>query len=172
MDSPDQLIVDAAIAFARISHKGQMYGDFPYTYHLKKVSDTLLKFSVLDPQMHAAAWLHDVVEDTEVEIDEVEMIFGKRVADIVYKVTNESGRNRAERHKKTYHKIKSCNYALQLKLADRIANTEESIRTKSSLLQMYKKEYEGFRNVLYTSDVHEKMWAYLDLLMKYEVQNG
>lgn len=167
-----EITIESAAHFAKVAHGEQKYGNFPYVYHLQKVFETLQRFGCQDENILAAAWLHDVVEDTNVTREQVALFFGKTIEDLVWRVTNAKGvgKNRAERHAVTYKKIVESNDALMLKLADRIANTEESIARNPKLLQMYKKEYKGFREALYIPGVHEKMWKHLDKLM--ENKNG
>jgi hypothetical protein len=114
-----------------------------------------------------AAWLHDIIEDTSVTYDDVQREMGNEIAALVFAVTNEAGANRRERHEKTYPKIKAHPEAIILKLADRIANTEQSVRQFFShdIFGMYLKEWAGFRSKLYTPGVADAMWDYLDHLM-------
>lgn len=159
-------LVKAAQSVATVKHEGQKYGDKPYTMHLQQVSEVLTRFGVSDVEMHAAAWLHDIVEDTDMTVEQVELMFGKRVSDLVYRVTNEQGKNRKERHVKTYIKIKACEEALQLKLADRIANVERSVlESNEDMMGMYKGEHKGFKEALYTPGQYEPMWRHLDFLI-------
>jgi (p)ppGpp synthase/HD superfamily hydrolase len=119
--------------------------------------------------MEAAGGLHDIVEDTPITLMDLKVEFHCYGADcdlllkLVDNVTTESGKNRKERNLKTYPKIKSHPKSLVLKLADRLANVRNCIRTGSDLLSMYKKEYPGFREALY-SEPHP-MWAELDKLL-------
>jgi guanosine-3',5'-bis(diphosphate) 3'-pyrophosphohydrolase len=157
--------VEKAMAFAAERHGSQMYGRDPYTRHLSDVAHVLRRFGHGDDEnLVASAWLHDVVEDTATTVEEVAAEFGREVADMVFAVTNEPGKNRAERHAKTYPKIAGLNRVTTLKLADRIANTEESIRSNSSLFGMYQKEWAGFREYLIRAG-DRRMWAHLDFLM-------
>jgi (p)ppGpp synthase/HD superfamily hydrolase len=110
-----------------------------------------------------ASWLHDVVEDTPTKLKEVEEMFGPEVARLVHAVTNEDGPNRKTRHALTYPKIREAgDKAIQLKLADRIANVESG----GNLVGMYRKEFEDFRRALYTTGQAEDMWQHLWQLMK------
>lgn len=158
-------LVSVAARFAANRHEGQSYDGGPYTIHLAAVVAVLQRFGINDPEMLAAAWLHDVVEDTDTTNEELEPMFGDRVANLVYRVTNEMGRNRRERHAKTYPKIKASTDATTLKLADRIANSEASLANRPDLLDMYKKEYAAFKNALFTAGTHDLMWAHLDTLL-------
>lgn len=163
------LALQAAQALAAHFHEDQMYGDKPYVSHLAHVVEVLNRFSVKDEDMLVAGWLHDSVEDTAMTLGQIEITFGRKVRDLVYRVTNEEGKNRKERHEKTYPKIKASDDAITLKLADRIANTEASIELKDDgKIKMYAKEYPGFRKELYKIGSNESMWRHLDFLMGYE----
>jgi (p)ppGpp synthase/HD superfamily hydrolase len=151
--------------FAMERHGDQRYSSGPYSVHLAAVSAVLSRFGITDEKLHKAAWLHDVVEDTETTLEEVSSLFGEEVADLVYRVTNEEGKNRKERHAKTYPKIYESNDAITLKLADRIANTEQSVKENNVLLEMYKREYPQFKDMLFKSGSHDEMWKHLDTLI-------
>jgi len=160
------LALQAAQALAETAHKGQMYGDQPYTKHLADVVGVLRRFKVEDTDILVAGWLHDSVEDTETTLEQIELMFGRRVRDLVYRVTNEEGKNRKERHEKTYPKIQASPDAVTLKLADRIANTEASImQNDEKKMKMYAKEYPNFKQKLHVTITHESMWRHLDFLM-------
>lgn len=58
------------------------------------------------------------------------------MAEIVFCVTNEQGRNRKERIKRTYPKIRNNRWAQFVKLCDRIANVEHSLETKSRMFDV------------------------------------
>lgn len=155
-----------AKVYATEAHKAQTYsGNQPYTKHLYAVESVLRRFSITDEDMLCAAWLHDIVEDTPTTVEEVRDLFGDRVAALVYAVTNEAGANRAERHAKTYHKIQANDEALQLKLADRIANVEACIEDKDSRIKMYKKEWNEFQEKLRKPGLYENMWRHLEFLL-------
>lgn len=163
--------------FASVKHAGQTYGlGLPYTHHLSAVEQVLRRFGVAKPVEGAedfismddlallnAAWLHDVVEDTDTKLKEVREMFGEDVAHLVHAVTNEEGANRKIRHALTYPKIREAGpSAVRLKLADRIANVEAG----GNLVGMYRKEHEDFKRALFTPGQNEDMWTHLEGLMK------
>lgn len=163
-----EFALQAAEALATTSHKNQKYGEYPYTKHLNDVVEVLKRFKVNDESMLAAAWLHDTIEDTDVTLSQIEMIFGNKVADLVNRVTSKPGINRAARHELTYPQIKECDDALCLKLADRIANVEFSIaNSDESKIKMYTKEHKFFKEKLFKQGTHDAMWRHLDFLIGY-----
>ena len=57
---------EKAKTYAEEKHAGQVHGTRPFMMHLTEVVNTLHEFGYLDDDLTAAAWLHDVVEDTNV----------------------------------------------------------------------------------------------------------
>lgn len=154
-------------AFAISAHGDQKYGDKPYSYHISRVENTLVRFGFTSLVFRKGGLCHDVLEDTNVTRAELEAVIGKEASDLSFAVTNEPGKNRKERNLLTYPKIKAYpnGDAIVLKLADRIVNAEES-QDNPGLLSMYKSEYPGFRVALYTDDPRtQEMWKYLDTLL-------
>src|SRR5688572_14460291 len=159
----DSTALKFAKFYAATKHAAQSYSGLPYTHHLAAVEAVLRRYGVDDENMLVAAWLHDVVEDVKgVKLKEIREFFGDAVGNLVGAVTNEPGENRKIRAALTYPKIRNMAGAVQLKLADRIANVEQG----GTLVDMYAKEYEDFKRALYTPGQYEGMWARLDLLLK------
>lgn len=152
---------------AEFLHNGQTYGDGEdYLKHLDDVFKILKEYEIADKNILASAYLHDAIEDTQANYKLIEKYFGKNIADIVYAVTNESGINRKERNSKTYQKIQNNDKAIILKLADRIANTRQSLNN-IKFFNMYKKEFEVFKYFLYNENASKetlKMWEELEKL--------
>lgn len=87
MDNNQVSIVEKARVFAIKRHGDQKYGNnLPYEWHLEKVA-ILAKNLGYSEQIQAAAWLHDVVEDTLTSLDEIRTLFGDTIAEIVDSVT-------------------------------------------------------------------------------------
>lgn len=155
--------------FAIKAHGNQQYGDRPYSYHLESVVQ-IAKNLDLENDIILGCWLHDTIEDCNVSYQDIKREFGRDVAEIVFDVTDELGRNRKERKVKTYPKIKANEKALCVKLCDRIANLNQTISDqKFDLLSMYFKEHTEFKEKLY-SPSHNintiKLWQILDDLIE------
>jgi (p)ppGpp synthase/HD superfamily hydrolase len=87
-------LLDKAVVFATQRHSGytRKGTDIPYIVHpLEAVS--IAAGLTDDPQVLAAAVLHDVVEDTPTQLTEIESEFGKRVADLVAFQSEDKMRN-------------------------------------------------------------------------------
>lgn len=123
-------LLGAASSFALVAHGEQRYGRKPYHAHLLAAVSTLMRFydwDELPQELVDATWLHDVVEDTDVTVEQVKDLFGPRVAQLVAAVTNPTLENKAARYEMLYQQIRETPSAVVVKLADRIANIEQSI---------------------------------------------
>ena len=158
-------------AYLAISlHGTQTYDGHPYYYHLEQVVDVLKEFGFTDDKFIIAGYLHDVMEDTAISYNDLKTQFGEEIAEIVYAVTDELGRNRKERKAKTYPKIKANKDAIIVKLADRIANVRNSIKNKPSMAKMYAKEFDGFSDALFEPYTEaQSMWLQLESFIKLRV---
>lgn len=129
--------IKSAREFALKWHGEQMYGEYPYIKHLDDVYQILL---VKHPEEKflVAAYLHDILEDTDCTLKQVQDNFGKEVAELVFSVTTR-GKNRKERMKDLVEKLTIHPEAIPLKLADRYANMS-NCSDNPELLNMYIKE--------------------------------
>ncbi len=139
------------------AHGEQPYDEmFPYTKHLDDVVGVLKEFGYSGKYV-VAGYLHDVIEDTGVSYNDIKHHFGVEVAEIVFCVTDELGRNRKERKEKTLPKTASNPDAIIVKLADRIANVRHGGKVK-----MYSKEHSEFKSFLYTPGHCDELWSSLE----------
>lgn len=160
-------LIERAAARARAAHAGQEYGggDFA-TEHLARVVATLERFGERDPLLLAAAWLHDVVEDTPVTVESLREEFGDELATLVWRLTDEAGPTRRARQTATHAKIREDPRAVRVKLADRIANVESAQERSSHLVGMYRKEFAQFRRELWQRSEYPDMWSALEAAVK------
>ena len=77
-------LIRKAKIFAYKKHAGQTRkgNNEPFTSHLDKVTD-IIQTLTNDEEVIAAAWLHDVVEDTDTSLEEIYELFGDRVGRFV-----------------------------------------------------------------------------------------
>jgi (p)ppGpp synthase/HD superfamily hydrolase len=145
------------------AHSNQSYDEiFPYEKHIDDVIDVLKRFGYSGKYLVGGA-LHDSIEDDGISYNDIKKHFGVDVAEMVYCVTDEVGRNRKEKKEKTLPKTTSNPDAIILKLADRIANIEHGGK-----IDMYAKEYDEFKGALFlnTPSDAKVMWNHLDKLLK------
>ncbi|MBQ8158315.1 MAG: hypothetical protein IJ081_04765 [Prevotella sp.] len=143
----------------------QTYGkDQPYAFHLDMVANLAKDFAYLNcvseedvvPIMFGA-YYHDSIEDARLTYNDVMKVAKTFMNDeqallateIVYALTNEKGRNRAERaNDKYYEGIRTTPYAPFVKLCDRVANITYSCLGADSennrMKEIYKKEVPHF----------------------------
>ena len=83
-------LVSEAIAFAVKAHDGmrRKKSDAPYILHPMEAA-VIVGTMTDDQSLIAAAALHDVVEDTDVTIEEIEERFGERVRELVQSETED-----------------------------------------------------------------------------------
>jgi len=138
------------------AHKSvnHMYGDLPYEYHLSLVFDFAHRNMHLVPDnirrdCLIAAWAHDTIEDCRLTYNDVKKSLGENVAEIVYSLSNEKGKNRKERaNEKYYEGIRSTEGSVFVKLCDRLANVHHSTDVKSRMVDLYRKENAEFMSHL------------------------
>ena len=166
-------LIKKAMAFALKAHNVQSYGGiYPYHKHCEDVHNVLVRFEFTekdDLDLLISAWLHDVIEDTATSFNDVKKEFGEDIAEIVFCVTDEMGRNRKEKKEKTYPKIRSNPKSVILKVADRIANAEFSMKQKSPQAEMYKKEFTEFQYNLRIHQQIDEMWIHLEKVLFREI---
>ncbi len=127
---PDEAdIVERAKHFCMIAHEGQLrVGGQPYASHPMAVSNLVREQGVTDPQILAAACLHDVLEDTGVSHEQLERCFSPRVAALVAEVTIPPEAEKPFERKQQWlleHARKLSPGAKWIKMADRAHNMSE-----------------------------------------------
>lgn len=139
-------IVRKAQDFAKEKHKGQIrkFEQKPYYIHPKRVAHILYQFKISRNinKLIAAAYLHDIVEDTDTTLEEIRENFGDLVASIVDEITTDKTESQLI-GKKEYlanKMLKMSSYALTLKLADRIDNVNKIQWTPDSFKNKYIEE--------------------------------
>lgn len=163
---------EKAKRFAIRAHRSvyHKYDKKPYSVHLKMVVKYALKYIDLIPETKraiviAACWCHDMIEDARITYSDLYKIFGSIIANIVYAVSNEKGKSRAERANNKYYKgISETELATFVKLCDRLANINYSSKKGSSMLDKYRKEHKQFKEMLYKPE-YEPMFVEMEELL-------
>lgn len=107
----------------------------PYIYHPLSVAQICVEEIGLGPTSIVAALLHDVVEDTEIELEDIERDFGPKIATIIDGLTKISGvfaygsSQQAENFRKMLLTLSEDVRVILIKLADRLHN----MRTLASM---------------------------------------
>ena len=119
-----------ALAFAAHKHRDQRRKDpaaSPYINHPIALANVLVsEGGVTDVEVLAAALLHDTVEDTATTSEELQALFGARIARIVEEVTDDKALPKAERKRlQVEHAAQLSPEAKLVKLADKICNLRD-----------------------------------------------
>ena len=125
------LILKAA-QFAAEQHRDQRRKDIhasPYIIHPISVALAISQIGgVDDPEILAAALLHDTLEDTKTEPEDLEAEFGKKVCEYVLDVTDDKTLLKDERKSRQIeHAKKISKGAALIKLGDKISNVTDVI---------------------------------------------
>ena len=144
-------IIDRAFRFACEAHKGvRRRSGEPYIMHPIEVARIVSQEIGLGSTSICSALLHDVVEDTEYTVEDIEAQFGKKIAEIVSGLTKISGgifgdkaSAQAENFRKLLLTMSSDIRVVLIKMADRLHN----MRTLGSMLPS--KQYKIAGETLY-----------------------
>lgn len=144
-------IITKAFNFANQAHKGiKRRSGEPYIMHPIAVAKIVCSEIGLGSTSICAALLHDVVEDTDYTVEDIENIFGSKIAQIVDGLTKISGgifgdraSAQAENFKKLLLTMSNDIRVILIKMADRLHN----MRTLGSMLP--NKQYKIAGETLY-----------------------
>ena len=122
-----------AASYAARKHSDQKRADgmTPYFAHVARVTlITRHLFNVTDYDVLTAALLHDVIEDTNTDHDEIAEIFGARVAKFVILLTKNKMLSKKAREKDYERRLRRAPEAIQIaKLADVFDNLSDRVGT-------------------------------------------
>jgi GTP pyrophosphokinase len=129
-------LVAAAASFAAIAHGATFRKGLnePYILHPLRVGEMAARLGA-SPELIAAAYLHDVVEDTDLELDDLSA-FPDRVVKLVSLLT----KAQPAANTKDAEAVAKCKYymliegdadAVFLKVLDRVDNVRDMVRTHS-----------------------------------------
>jgi GTP diphosphokinase / guanosine-3',5'-bis(diphosphate) 3'-diphosphatase len=146
--------IEKAFRFANAAHDGiKRKSGEPYIIHPIAVSKIVAKDIGLGATSIVAALLHDVVEDTEYRLSDIENMFGKKVSQIVDGLTKLSGdfdTRQALTLKKILMTLSDDVRVILIKIADRLHN----MQTLDSMLPHKKIKIAGETLFLYVPLAH------------------
>ena len=151
----EKAIIRRAFEYARDAHEGvfRKSGE-PYILHPLAVAKILVQeMGLEDTTIVVCALLHDVVEDTEIELEDIQREFGNKARDIIDGLTKISGQEiggrmnsqQAENFRKILLTISDDIRVVLVKLADRLHNMrtlgamrkDKMLRNTSETLYIY-----------------------------------
>ncbi len=146
-------LIEKARDFSKVVHEGQFrkLSNQPYFVHTEGVA-SILRDAGLSPELIAAGYLHDSVEDTPVTIDDITVHFGEKVAELVMGNTEDKSKTWEERKKHTIEELKTASFDIKcLVAADKLDNltsfiTESKLDTSRDIWTHFKrgKEEKGW----------------------------
>ena len=155
-------MLEEAIIYATVMHQGKIrkFSGTPYILHPMEVAQILSTITE-DAEIITAGILHDIVEDTDGTLTEIEKRFGQRVADLVNSESEPTFPD--EERTKTWQKRKESSLMVlknsedigvkMLWLADKLANIR-------SLARVYSEKGEAMWDALNQTDPALHCWYY------------
>lgn len=145
------------------------YTGEPYIVHPAEVVQILKTAGVTDPNMLAAAWLHDVIEYTQLGQQDLVQVFGPVVAVLVGQLTDVStladGNRALRKAVDRWHTAQAHPEAKTVKLADLISNTRSIVQHDRNFARVYLKEKALLLEVLRDCS-HPVLWAQANELLE------
>ncbi len=151
-------IIERAYRFAKEAHQGVLrQSGEPYILHPIAVARIACKEIGLGSTSICAALLHDVVEDTEYTIEDIENLFGRKIAQLVDGLTKIAGgifgdkaSEQAENFRKLLITMSEDIRVILIKMADRLHN----MRTLNSLQKSKQHKIAGETLYIYAPLAH------------------
>lgn len=152
-------LVIKARTFAVAAHAAvaqlRKYTNEPYIVHPREVAQ-IVGTVPHTYEMLAAAWLHDVVEDTGVTIEVIREEFGEKVAELVGWLTDvsrpEQGNRATRKAIDRAHTAMAPAEAQTIKLADLISNTKSIMEHDATFAKTYLAEKKLLLEVMTKGD--------------------
>ncbi|WP_353571386.1 HD domain-containing protein [Candidatus Albibeggiatoa sp. nov. BB20] len=150
-----------ALQFSADKHRNQKRRDAsatPYINHPIQVAKILWDIGqVQDEAVLSAALLHDTLEDTDTQADEIDALFGADILGLVQEVSDDKSLPKSERKRlQIVHATTISSQAKLIKLADKIANildigqappTGWSLERRLEYLDWGEKVVQGLRGI-------------------------
>mgnify|MGYP005729446947 FL=1 len=153
LSKSDKLLIRKSLDLAVKAHSNQTRkSGIPYVFHPLSVAKIVAQKIGLDAQSIASALLHDVVEDSEYDLNYIETKFGKSIAKIVDGLTKISKLKKekilsiqAENFRKMLLTLNDDVRVILIKIADRLHNmrtlgflsVEKQAKISSETLYIY-----------------------------------
>lgn len=165
---PSTRITDKALTFAKKAHQGQFRKgtNMPYIIHPIETAE-IVKNMTNDAEIIAAAFLHDVIEDTDITEEEIKKEFGQRVLNLVLAESEQRGKELQAMSMEESWEIRKKEKLEKLKL-----ESEEvkiiALGDKLSNIRAIKKDYaelgEKLWNRFHQKDKQKQGWYYHELV--------
>jgi len=161
-------LLEKAQRWAARGHLGvcRKFGNIPYIVHPEAVVEIVGQVTD-DTEVLAAAWLHDIVEDTPVTVEDIKIAFNDRIARLVWEVSKVTDGCECPRNTRVLmnciHYGNGSKWAKTIKIADAIHNLPTMIRDNKKFAPRYvaeKKVLLGF-----IGDGHPLLASILEMII-------
>jgi len=120
------------LSFAAFKHRHQVRKGskpIPYINHPIALADLLVRTgNIHDPEIIAAALLHDTVEDTAATFEELEAEFGSQISQLVAELTDDKSLPKEERKRRQVEDASSLSPRARIvKIADKVCNLRDIV---------------------------------------------
>ena len=125
MIKTDNSLINKSKRFAKSKHKNQKRKDkkTPYFDHLRFVVRLIKKSGINDNNLQVIGWLHDTIEDTPTDFDEIRDGFGLHIAKCVAALTKDTRIEKQKRERLYVRGLKKAHWHVKLvKICDITAN--------------------------------------------------
>lgn len=169
MDIVEKARVFATAAHSAVGQKRKYTGE-DYIHHPTEVVDILKDagYGKFFPEMLAAAYLHDVIEDTEVTLATLMREFGVRIASTVNGLTDvskpEDGNRATRKEIDRQHTARQGSECKTIKLADLISNSKSILKYDREFAKVYLKEKQLLLEVLKEGD--QRLWVHANEIVE------
>lgn len=158
IDDPDLFLRACTVALKAHNGQKRKYTHEPYFSHPLQVAGLVISVGG-SVNMVCAALLHDVVEDTEITLEQLvsgEMGFNEEIKELVYWLTDKSkpedGKRSVRKAIDREHISKAPASAKTIKLADLISNTPSIVKHDQKFAKIYMQEKRLLLDVLKEGD--------------------
>ncbi len=171
----DMRLVDRAVEYARNKHKTQTRKDgSPYIIHPLAVAKIIAEMG-LDLDAVLGALLHDCIEDTDASHEEIEVMFGQTVAELVEGVTKLTRANFSSTEQAQMENLRKMFMAMSkdirvvlIKIADRLHNMRTmQYQTPEKQVSKCRETMDIYAPLAHRLGMQKIKWELEDIAMRY-----
>ena len=160
----DTELLDRAIVFAVRAHAGteRRGKGFPYIVHPLEAMEIVATMTP-DPELLAAAALHDTVEDTDVTIAQIQTEFGDRVAELVAMESDEPHQSRDSIENWRARKQTAIDRLARASRDAKIVALGDKLSNMRAIARDYAEQGDNLWNLFHAKDRKDHEWHYRGL---------
>ncbi|MBR0300181.1 MAG: bifunctional (p)ppGpp synthetase/guanosine-3',5'-bis(diphosphate) 3'-pyrophosphohydrolase [Bacteroidales bacterium] len=160
----DTDLLDRAIIFAVKAHSGteRRGKGFPYIVHPMEAMEIVASITP-DQELLAAAALHDVVEDTDVTVEQLRDIFGKRIADLVASESDAFEEGVSEEDSWHQRKQAAIDRLARASRDAKIVALGDKLSNMRAIARDYAAKGDALWSIFHTKDPADHEWHYRGL---------